>query len=140
GQDWLVLTDPGVDLTDYYEQVQSIDVVTVSVKGAGSVEACLTLDGATCHGQIRGVTLNGASSPTVIGTGASGDTWGDNLWTYDMNARRNKLFGVMLRATQGAAGPVTIQYASLSLNLSEIAGMPTSGSFRTCSPAKSNGG
>ena len=132
------MTDPGIDLNSTYQDGASVDWVTVSIKGSGSVEVCLTLDGSTCHGQIRSVGLE-ATTQKVIGTGTRLDTWGENLWTYDITAQRNKLFGVMLRSAQ-PGGAVSIQYASLSLDLSEVAGMPTSGSFRTCSPVKSNGG
>src|SRR5439155_4344500 len=105
GRDWLALTDPGIDLNSTYQDGASIDWVTVSIKGSGSVEVCLTLDGSTCHGQIRFVGLDGATTQKVIGTGARTETWGENLWTYDMTAQRNKFFVIMLRAAQ-AGGPV----------------------------------
>ena len=147
GKDWLILTDPGIELSVFYEGALSIDFVKVNVRGssAGStpqdrtVEICLTIDSASCHGDIRTIVLDSAESVKSAGTAPGVDTWGDTLWTYDVSSRVNKKFGVMLRPAK-AGSPISIQWATMDMALSEIAGMPTAGFFKTCSSQKSNGG
>ena len=147
GQDWLKLTDPGIGLTQFYEEVQSVSAVKLNVKGSApgaaaldrTVELCLTIDGVSCHGEIRTIVLDSTESAKSAGGASAVDTWGDALWTYDVSSRLNKQFGVMIRPAK-AGSPVAIQFVTMDLTLNDQAGMPEAGFYKTCSPQKSNGG
>lgn len=140
GKDWLTLTDPGIGLTPFYEEVQSVSAVKLNVKGSGgAVEVCLTIDGVSCRGEIRTVVLDTPDSTKTVGAATAVDTWGDALWTYDVSSRLNKQFGVMIRPAK-AGTPVSIQFATIDVTLSDQAAMPEAGFYKTCSPQKSNGG
>ena len=131
-KDWLILTDPGLPLTATYESAQAVDYITVNVKGMApgptpdsrTVEICLTIDGATCHGDIRAFVMDTTQSAKTIGNAVAIDTWGDTLWTYDVSSRLTKTFGVMIRpAAPGAS--ISVQAVTLDAFFSEVAGMPT---------------
>lgn len=147
GRDWLTLTDPGIALTPFYEEVQSVGAVKLNVKGSAqgsaaldrTVELCLTINGVSCRGEIRTIVLDNAESVKTAGGASVVDTWGDALWTYDVSSRLNKQFGVMIRPAK-AGSLVSIQFVTIDMTLSDQAGMPEAGFYKTCSPQKSNGG
>jgi uncharacterized protein (TIGR03437 family) len=141
--DWLIFTNPGITMSAAYIFGQAIDSVTVRVTGFGqgtaaedrSIDVCLTIDGATCRGNIRTVVLDRSSSVQQLG---GVDTWGAALWAQDVNG--NGSFGVMIRPSKAGAPPISIQSAEMDVTMSEQAGFPDAGSFRTCAAVKSNGG
>ena len=146
GNDWLALTQPGLaELGDAYVFGSAIDLVTVTVKGSSSgptdadrtIEACLTIDGASCYTGMRRAVLPAGQGTVTLGSGRIIETWDRTLWANDVGG--NKSFGVLIRAAKPGTA-VSIQYASIDMTLSEMPGMADSGNLRTCAPLKSNGG
>src|SRR5262249_22773849 len=98
-QDWLAATDPQEALSAAYVFGQAIDSVTVRIKGSAqgssaqqrTIEACLTIDGATCQTGVRSVQLETSQSVKTLG----GDTWGGTLWLKDVSG--NARFGLLIR-------------------------------------------
>jgi uncharacterized protein (TIGR03437 family) len=143
GAGWLSLTGTGITLTAVYLSASSVTSVIVTLKGSSpaeseadrTIEACLTIDGANCNSDIRTAVLDRSQRTITIGSNKRIDTWGQTLWQHDIS---NKFFGVLIRPK--GSGPVSIQYAEISVAMDAMPGMSDSGNFHTCSPTKSNGG
>ena len=151
GQDWLIATNPGISSSVSYEYATAVDWVTVRLKASSTgvtpeqrtIEACLTIDGATCHSQLRSVVLEQQEKTYTIGKETPIDTWGETLFHHDVNdfdRTGNKNFGVMIRPRTASVATLSIQYVDMGLAMSEMAGQQEAGNFRVCHPTESNGG
>ncbi|MGH9660452.1 MAG: hypothetical protein ACRD96_18020, partial [Bryobacteraceae bacterium] len=101
------------------------------------LEACLTIDGASCHGDIRRVALDTSLSWKTLGGSGRIDTWGRPVWAHDVS--QNRSFGVLLRNADPAP-TVSVDAVEMDVLTSEQPAMPPAGNFQVCAPAKSNGG
>lgn len=151
GQDWLVVTSPGISFSAAYEYGTAVDWATVRLKASSTgaaaeqrtIEACLTINGTTCHSQLRSVFLEQQEKTFTLGAETPIDTWGETLFQHDVTGpdwTGNKNFGVMIRPRLASAATLSIQYVEMGLVMSEMAGPQEAGSFRVCHPVKSNGG
>jgi uncharacterized protein (TIGR03437 family) len=146
-REWLVLTNSALsNIADFYVGSTAIDSLAVRVEGSSpgggadqrTIEACLTLDGANCAGEIRSAALDSSQGAIVLGGGPPLDIWGmDTLWPDQV--ARNKDFGVMIRAGANTRN-LSIQYVEVDAQLSAMLEMPEAGFWQVCSHTKSNGG
>ena len=146
GREWLKVTSPNAMLSPAYVLGQSPQSISARITGmaAGSsdaqrtIEVCLTTDGLNCNGKVRTAVLRRSSSDVEIKAGPGFDTWGASINSQDVASNPN--FGLMIRPASPEAGPVTIRNVEMNIQLSEVAGFPDAGNFRTCAPVMSNGG
>lgn len=142
GPGWLALTDARVQIgTPYYLGSQSITSVVVRITGSATggqrtIQACLTIDGANCLGDIRSVALDGSSSTKTIGSPVPIDTWGATLWQQDLTG--NTSFGLLVRAVAGVTADIDgVEY---DLVTNQTMGQVSAGSFSPCQRALNNVG
>lgn len=140
GTGWLALTDGQVPVgTPAYLLSLGVNSVVVRIRGSASgsrnVQVCLTVDGSTCHGEMRTVVLDSDVSTKSVGSLDGIDTWGGVLWTHDV-ATAN--FGVMVRAAAGVT--VNLDGVEFDVVTGDNLGQVSAGNFAVCQNSLSNGG
>ena len=145
GQNWLAITGANIKVLRYLITGQAVDSVVVRIRGSAQganeadrrIDVCLTVDGATCNGEIRNVVLDTRQTTKNLGSPEPVDTWGAPLWEGQL---QENTFGVLIRRSKPSGASISIGKVEMDIRNSGMGSLPENGFLTVCSGVKSNGG